>query len=177
MNEWVGGTLSFVSITQPTPASIGQGDLVPGGEMYLLLWGLGVISEAKQSLPHSVQREPPEGWSRVDGNATGRPQNGTPRLAPPSSQHPRSGRTSSAEGQGQRPMGEPLGNPTADGREELKGRLFGAQQKGVHGAVRNSESSSLASYVCSPLPAFLCYSRYSVPSTGPEQPAASCCSA
>ena len=43
---------------------------------------------AKQSLPSSIQRKPPEGWSRVDGDATGRPQDGTQILALPGSQYP-----------------------------------------------------------------------------------------
>lgn len=43
---------------------------------------------AKQSLPSSIQKEPPEGWSRVDGDATGRPQDGTQISALPGSQYP-----------------------------------------------------------------------------------------
>lgn len=53
-----------------------------------LCWGWGATLAAKQSLPSSIQKEPTEDWSRIDGDVTGSPQDGTQSLALSGSQHP-----------------------------------------------------------------------------------------
>ena len=92
----MGGTLSFFCSLY-CPASPGidrrlssnlwhfQTLALPGGggevQRCPLSCGWGVTLAAKQSLPSSIQREPPEGWSRTDGDVTRRPQDGTQILA------------------------------------------------------------------------------------------------